>query len=255
MSSKRIEKQFDIIRTLVAIGIALSFALIVISFISETPLEALKMFMLGPLSTVRRMGNVIEMTIPFLFTGSAVCIMYSANQINMAAEGAFFMGGIGATVIAVTMALPAGIHPFVALLFGGLLGGIIGVIPGILKVKWDAKPVVSSLMLNYISLYTGLYIINYLLRDPDSGFLSSYTFLKSANLPVIIPGTRIHAGLIFAIVVVVFTYFFLNKSKWGYAIRMVGLNENFAKYSGMSAHSYYLLSADGRYSCWLRWCY
>ena len=89
MSSKRIEKQFDIIRTLVAIGIALSFALIVISFISETPLEALKMFMLGPLSTVRRMGNVIEMTIPFLFTGSAVCIMYSANQINMAAEGAF----------------------------------------------------------------------------------------------------------------------------------------------------------------------
>ena len=52
-------------------------------------------------------------------------------------------------------------------------------------------------------------------------------------LPRLLPGTRIHAGLLIAAAVIVFSWLFLKKTKWGYQIRMMGVNSRFAIYSGM----------------------
>ena len=240
--SKKIERQFEFLRPGIAILIAVAIAFIFIVISSSTPLEALKAFVLGPLTTKRRFGTVIETLIPFMFTGSAVCIMYSANQINMAAEGAFFLGGVGASYVAIQWALPMGLHPAIAILLGGVIGAIVCVIPGILDIKWNAKAVVSSLMLNYVCLYLGLYVINYILRDPNAGFMASMTFEESSMLPKFISGTNVHIGLFIAIIVVILCYLYLYKSKWGYAIRIVGKNENFAKYSGINVVSVIIFS-------------
>lgn len=234
MSSKKIETQFEIIRTFVAILLAMVLALIIILAVSEEPLDSITTFLIGPLTSLRRFGNVIEMAIPFIFTGLAVCVMFQANQFNMAGEGAFYIGGVAASFIAIKFIMPAGIHPIVAILFGGLIGAIVGLIPGILKIKWNANELVSSLMLNYISLYTGLYIINNILRDPNAGNTASYIFNKTSTLEKIIPGTRIHWGLIIAILSILLIYLFMYRSKWGYALRMTGLNESFARYSGIN---------------------
>lgn len=233
MVSKKIEKRYSILRTIVALGISMLIAFVIIIVVSDEPLRSIQLFVTGPLSTVKRFGNIIEKMIPLLFTGVAVSIMYSANQINMASEGAFFLGGVGAAFMAVRIALPLGIHPIVCIAAGGLLGAFVTTIPAILYVKYDAKPVVSSLMMNYIALFLGLYIINYIIRDPDAGFLASYKFAESATLPGIIPKTKIHFGLILGILVVVFGYLFLEKSKRGYEIRIIGQNPTFARYSGM----------------------
>ena len=232
-SNKKIEKTFGFIQTGTAIIVALVLASIVILLVSQTPMESLRYFLIGPLTSPRRIGNVIEAVIPLLFTGVGISIMYSANQTNMAAEGSFFIGGVAATAVATSLALPVGLHPLVAILVGGIFGSLVTLIPAILYVKWDAKPVVSSLMVNYVALYIGLYFINNIFRDVDAGFLASYKFLPTVVLPIIIPGTKIHAGLIIGLLVTVFGYFFLKKSKWGYEINMVGQNQNFAKYSGM----------------------
>lgn len=242
MNSKKIEKKFDFIRTAVAIGIALVLAFLIISLVSENPIDALKQFLLGPFESIRRMGNIVEMAIPLIFTGLAVCVMFQANQFNMAGEGAFFLGAVASTAIATRVILPMGLHPIVAILAGGVVGSIICGIPAVLKMKWKCNEVVSSLMLNYIALYMGRYIINYKLRDPDAGFMASEVLAKTAKLPNIIPKTRIHAGLLIAIVLIILTYLFIYKSKWGYALRMTGQNEKFAKYSGMSVAAVILYS-------------
>lgn len=240
--SKKIERQFDFLRPMVAIFIALLIAFLFILFSSEEPLKALSSFVFGPLSTKRRFGNVIEMLIPFLFTGSAVCIMFSANQINMASEGAFFLGAVTASFVAIEFTLPLGLHPFVAILLGGTVGAVVCSIPAILEVKWNAKVVVSSLMLNYICLYFGLYIINYILRDPMAGFMASEKFATTSILPKFMKGTNLHVGLFIALIVTILSYLFLYKSKHGYAIRVVGKNQNFAKYSGMKVTAIILYS-------------
>ena len=232
-SNKKIEKTFSYIQTSMAILIALVLASVIIIIVSKTPGESLRYFLIGPFTSPRRMGNVIEAVIPLLFTGVGVSIMYSANQTNMAAEGAFFIGGVAATAVATALALPAGLHPAAAILVGGIFGSLVTLIPAVLYVKWDAKPVVSSLMVNYIALYIGLYFINNIFRDVEAGFMASHKFLPTVILPVIIPGTKIHAGLIIGLLVTTAGYYFLKKSRWGYEINMVGQNQSFAKYSGI----------------------
>jgi simple sugar transport system permease protein len=233
MNSKKIEKRIDVIRTFLAIIIALVIAFIVIALVSDSPINAIKIFLFGPLSNIRRMGNIIEAMIPLLFTGVGVCIIFAASQANLAAEGSFFIGGVAATAVAIYLPLPAGIHPIVAITIGGIAGSIITLLPAILYIKWDAIPIVSSLMLNYIALYTGLYFINHFMRDVNAGYQASYTFLQSSELPIVIEKTRIHAGIFIAILVVIFGFLYLYKSKYGYETRITGMNKNFAKYSGI----------------------
>lgn len=234
MSSKKIETQFEIIRTFVAILMAMTLALLIILLVSKQPIDALTSFLTGPFSSIRRFGNVIEMTIPFVFSGLAVCVMFQAKQFNMIGEGAFYVGGVAASFIAVKFLLPAGIHPFAAILFGGVVGGLVGLLPGFLKVKWNANELVSSLMLNYVCLYLGLYMMKSTIRDPNAGMIGSYVFPETAMLKKILAGTRIHSGLFIAILFIVLTYLFMYRTKWGYALRMTGLNESFAKYSGIN---------------------
>ena len=229
MKSKRIEQEFNLIRMLVAVAISLVLAFCLIVCASSTPLEALSAFLIGPLQTVRRMGNVVEMMIPLLFTGVSVSIMYSCNQINMSSEGAFFLGGVGCAYLATTVSLPAGLHPAVCILAAGLIGALVCAIPALLYIKFRALPVVSSLMVNYVALYLGLFVINYIIRDPAAGYLCSFEYLDSAVLPHLFSKTKIHLGLVIAGIVIILSYLFLYRSKAGYAIRMVGMNSNFAK--------------------------
>jgi simple sugar transport system permease protein len=229
--------KFDILRTVLAIGIALAIAIIIILFVSKEPLIAIQNLLIGPIGTVRHFGNVIEMTIPLVFTGLAVSIMFKASQFNLGAEGAFFAGAIGASIIAMKVALPLVMHPVVAILIGGLIGAVITGIPAILKVRWGASELVSSLMLNYVAFYLGLYLINYYFRDVNAGAMVSMPFLKTASLMAIIPGTRIHFGIVIAAAMILITYYYMYKSKRGYEIILTGENIKFAEYSGIKTGS------------------
>ena len=92
-TTKGIEKKFEVIRVFAAVFIALVIAFVLISVVSSSPAEALRQFLIGPLMSGRNLGNVIELTIPLIFSGLAVCVMFQCNQFNMGAEGAFFFGG------------------------------------------------------------------------------------------------------------------------------------------------------------------
>ena len=232
-TAKEIEQKFNLLRLMLAIGIALSIAMVIIVLISDDPLNAIYSFVLGPLTTVRRMGNIVEMMTPLLFTGVGVCMIFSANQVNMAVEGGFLVGALGATIVATTVQLPVGIHQAAALLLGGLFGMAACSVPAFLYVKYGAKPVVSSIMVNWTCLYIALGVINHILRDPEAGYLCSFKFAETARLPKILEGTNIHLGVFIGIIVVIIGYLYLYKSKSGYEIRVVGKNMDFASYTGI----------------------
>lgn len=244
MSSRSIERRFDMLRTLVSIGIALVLALLLIMLVSKNPLDALEKLALGPLKTFGRIGNIIELMIPFMFTGVAVCIMQQGGQFSMIMEGAFFSAGIVTAFLTTTGAinLPPVIFPIVVMVACMIVGGILAFIPAVLKFKWDANEVVASIMLNYSVLYLSNYFLNFFLKDTTQGFLSSAPIAQNARLPIIVPQTRIHAGIFLAVAVVVLAYFFLYRSKWGFSIRMTGQNRHFAKYSGITVGAVILYS-------------
>ena len=236
------KKVFELSRTVLAIIISLFIALITILFVSEEPANALGTFLLGPVKSMRHFGNVLEMMIPLIFTGLAVSIMFSAAQFNLGASGAFFLGGVASAFIAVRWALPLVIHPIVAILIGGIAGAIFCGIPAILKVKWGASELVSSLMLNYVAFFLGIYLINYFLRDVNAGAMVSYKLAETSKLIKLIPKTRVHFGLIIAIIMIIVAYYLMYRTRWGYRIRVTGLNSSFARYSGIKTASVIILA-------------
>ncbi len=228
---------FETLRTILAISISLLIALVTILLVSETPGAALRAFLFGPLSSLRHFGNVLEMMIPLIFTGLAISIMFTAAQFNLGAEGAFFMGAVVSSFAAVQWTLPMVIHPIVSILIGGLTGAVFCGIPALLKVKWGASELVSSLMFNYIALFFGLYLINYYLRDPNAGAMVSYRLAETAKLGTLIPRTRVHFGLIIAALFIVLMYYYTYRTRWGYRTRLTGLNDKFAEYAGIKTAS------------------
>ena len=233
--TKSIETRFTVIRTVLGVGIALIIAFILISSVSKMPGETLWTFIASPLSSIRRMGRIIEKAIPLLFTGTAVCIMFSSGQVNLAVEGAFYLSGIACAAVAVLPDFPKIIHPTLSIFVGGICGAIICTIPAIMNVKFKAMTVVSSLMINYICLYVGQYLLHYDMKDPAAGFDASYPYADTARLSEIFNITDIHTGLFIAIATVIIGYFSLYKSMWGISVRMTGKNPDCCGYLGINA--------------------
>ncbi|MGG0823402.1 ABC transporter permease [Paenibacillus turicensis] len=226
-------KYFEVIRTAAVILIALVIAFLIIALVSENPLKTISIFLLEPLNSKGHIGNVIEMAIPLMFTGLAVSLLFRANMFNLGAEGIFYFSGVVASAIAIHWSLGGFLHPIVAILIGSIVGAILSAIPGILKAKWNANELVTSLMFNNILFGVGLYLLNYQLRDAKAFANVSFKFEKTSLLDKIIPGTRIHTGLIIVLILIVLAHYFLYKTKWGYELRMTGANRKFAQYSGM----------------------
>lgn len=231
---RKIERNHEVLRTILAIAIALIIILILVFFVSSEPLKAVEQLFLGPLSSVRRFGTVIETMIPLTFTGLAISITFSSNRFNLISDSTFQFGGILAIYIALTS--PFGPVPTIILILlaSALVGGLFGLVPAYLHEKFNADVLVNSLMLNYVIGHFANYILNNIVRDPQSAALQSYPLPEGVNLGQLVPKTRIHAGLIIVLVIVVIAYIVVKKTKWGYKLRVTGENEHFAKYSGVN---------------------
>ena len=232
--SQHREEIFSIFRVLISVTIAMIISFIIIMVVSKEPVISLKAFITGPCSSTRRMGNVVEAAIPLIFTGLAASVMFQAKQFSLIGDGAFFLGALATSAFAIHTTMPFVIHPFLALIVGAVTGGICGFVPGFLKAKWDINEFVTSMMLNYILALLGLYFLLYFIRDPKSGFIASFPIMNSAKLARLVTGTKIHAGLLIALLTIAVMCVFLYKTRWGFAIRMTGINKKFAEYSGIN---------------------
>ncbi len=225
-----------------AATVALLLAVVAVVLVPVTlalphPWAAIGTFLAGPVSDRRHLGNVIETATPLLFTGLAVSLMFRAGMFNLGAEGSFFLGGIGATVAILLWPLPAWAPSWAAeaypVLVGALAGSVVCLVPGVLRARFGASELVSSLMLNYAALYLGLYVLNYFLRDPNAGAMMSYRLPRAARLPNLLAGTHIHAGALIGLASCVLGGVLLFATRWGYMARVVGANPGFARHLGL----------------------
>ena len=116
-------------------------------------------------------------------------------------------------------------------------------LPALLKTKLDVSEMVCSLMLNYIVMYFIKYLMNTYLADKTKGQIQSYEFLETSKIaPLIDNGSKLSWGFVVAIACVVLIGLFIYNTRWGYTIRMIGINQAFAKYSGMKVATVIVLS-------------
>lgn len=219
--------------TVALLLVVVGLVLVPIALALDDPADAIRIFLLGPVSDLRHLGNIVEAATPLMFTGLAVALMFRAGMFNLGAEGSFFLGAVFSAFAILKLPLPAWAMAPVAVLFGAALGSLACLIPGLLRARFGASELVSSLMLNYAALFLGLYIVNYLLRDPNAGAMLSYKFPQAALLPRILPGTRVHLGVLIALAACALGAVYLFATCWGYEARVVGANPGFARHLGL----------------------
>jgi simple sugar transport system permease protein len=152
------------------------------------------------------------------------------------------LGGFIAALIAILIPMATGVHIFVAVLAGTIIGGLVMIVPAVIKVKLKASEMVCSLMMNYVIMFIILHFLNNKFADRSKGETQSYPFLKTAIISKMIPGTELSWGFVIAIIATVVVAIFMYRTRWGYSIRMIGINESFSKYSGMKVGGIIVLS-------------
>lgn len=239
---KFVLRYFNLVRTIIAILIGLVISVVLIYVVSKDPGFSLKQFLLGPFLSRGRFSNMIETTSPILFCGLAIAVAFQARQFNVGAEGSLFLGAAVGTAFAVSTRMPIFLHIPLVLLVAAAAGAAWNYIPGLLKAKWNASELVSSLMMNYVAYFLGLYLINFHFRDKGAGYLVSLQLPPTAWLQQFIPNTRMHWGIVLSLVFAVLVYWFLYHSTTGYEVRMTGFNEKFARFGGIRVSRVVILS-------------
>ena len=194
MSSDRRLFLFNLIRGAAAIALALLVATLLIFLSSDEPLTALKYLLVGPVVSFKSSGAVFNTTgvltilaamIPTIFSGLAVCVMFSANQFNLGGEGVIMLGGFVGALLGIYLKLNTGLHQVVCVLAAAIVGGLVMLIPALLKVKLGASEMVTSLMMNYVIMYVILHFLNFVFADRSKGATQTFPFQATAKIPEI----------------------------------------------------------------------
>jgi len=257
MNKKR-SMMFSLVRGLMAILIALGVAALLIFISAEATgigdrfaqtFTALRHLLVSPVLknngsiSTKNISDVLAAMIPIMFTGLATCVMFSANQFNMGAEGGIMLGAFVTALVAIYVPVPGGLLPIVAILIGAAAVGVMMLIPSILKVKMGVSEMVCSLMMNYVVMYFIKYTLNTHLADKTRGQIMTFPFQENAAIPQLIDnGSKLSWGFVVGIVFVILTALFMYRTRWGYSIRMIGINQEFAKYSGMKVGGVIILA-------------
>lgn len=216
----------------------------ILSFIISLLLGAILLLASGvnPLTAYAAMANgaikawteTLVKAIPLMLAGLGVTIAFKMQFWNIGAEGQIVLGGVAAAWVALFWSswLPAWALLPTALLLGILAGALWAGIPATLKAYLKVDETLTTLMLNYVAILFSQYLYYGPWRDPKGyGFPGSAPFPEAAWLPRLVG--RVHLGLIFALILAVAIWFILQRTRWGFELRIIGENQTAARYLGI----------------------
>ncbi len=195
----------------------------------------------------RDLQQTLLITTPLILTALAVAFAFRCGMFNIGGQGQYWVGLLTAIWFGTHFGgAPSVVHVTLAIVAGILAGGVWGGIAGLLKATTGAHEVISTIMLNWIAIWVG----KWLLEAPD-GFLQgadpslprSDNVFDSAKLPTIWGNLQpLHAGIFIALFALLVYHLLLNRTTLGYEVRAVGFNPDAAAYGGISVKRNYFLA-------------
>lgn len=223
-------------------ALALGVFAIVLLVFGKNPLKAYIDIFSGTLASGYGFSEILVKMIPLMLTAVAVAVPARIWLINVGGEGQLFIGALFATWGALTFgSLPSWILLTMMFLLGFLGGGVWAAISGILRARGWASETISTLLLNYVAILLVNYFVFGPWKDPEGvNYPQTSEFVSGAILPAL-GATRVHLGLVFALVAVMLFAFVLARTRWGLEMRAIGGNQEAARRSGIPIARYVVL--------------
>lgn len=196
---------------------------------------------------LRRLGDLIFLTGPMILTGLSVGFAFKTGLFNIGATGQYTLGMFAAIFVGIYGGFLGPTQWIFAFIAAIIFGALWGLLPGLLKAYFNVHEVISSIMLNYVGMYT----VNNLIQGDENLFNVAFSKTKAINLNAYIPTTilrdvfersSIDLGILIAIGITLVIYFVLYKTTFGFELQAVGSNRFAAKYSGIKENRSLILS-------------
>jgi ABC-type uncharacterized transport system permease subunit len=229
-------------------GLAIVTSLVVSSvamiFSGTSPIEAYLALWEGAFGSQTAIIETLIKAAPFVLAGLGIALAFRGGLFNIGVQGQLFMGSVFAVVVGYSVELPPILHISLALLAGIIGGALWAAIPGYLKARQGAHEVITTIMLNYIAarVINWALATNGPLRAPRTVVPETRAVFESARLPILIPDTRLHAGVIIAVIAAIIVYWLLWRTVSGFEIRTVGANPSAARYAGINVEGNIVLT-------------
>ncbi|ODT04933.1 MAG: hypothetical protein ABS52_01920 [Gemmatimonadetes bacterium SCN 70-22] len=171
---------------------------------------------------------------PLVLTGLAVAIAFRGGILNIGAEGQLLAGATAGAAVALAWGTTLGIFtPLVGLPAAAVGGAVWAAIPAWLRRRFGVLEVISTIMMNFVALYAVGYLVRGPLQEPSRIYPQSPAIPPEAQLPVLIPGTRLHVGFAIAVVASLAAWYVIRQRAAGFRLRVVGASPAAATSAGL----------------------
>ena len=220
-----------------AVLVALSLGAVMLLTLGANPITGYAALIDGAFGGWDELADTSIKAMPLLLVGVGICIAFRAGVINIGGEGQIIAGAIASTVVALVLPDVSRILLVPLVLVGGAIGGgLWGAIPGVLKAYAGVNEILSTIMMNLVAAQFLSFLLQDLLTDKASGAIKiqqTERLSANADLPLLPGDTRLHLGVMIAILIAVLGHILLFRSALGVRLRAVGHNADASRYAGM----------------------
>lgn len=216
---------------------------------SYNPFQAYASMFSSALGNMNGIGETIREATPLIFTAIGFAIASTAGFFNIGLPGQAQAGWLSSIwVVLANPNMPKAILLPLAVITGILAGALVAGIAGWLRAQFGTNEVITTIMINYIVLYSCQYLMQQVMSsklriDTDTTkTIADNGSLKIGWLSTMFGDSRINAGIFIALVAVFLYWYLMRKTTTGFEIRSVGTNAAASRYAGMSAKKNIMLS-------------
>lgn len=222
----------------VALLLTLLAGAVLFKLMGVDPGAALYVFFVEPLTSLYGWGELGVKSTPLILIAVALSIGFRAGVWNIGAEGQLTLGAICGGGIALWLYQVDSVFVLPLMILCGILGGMFwAAIPALLRTKFNANEILTSLMLTYVATLFLSVLVHGAWRDPDGfNFPESRIFSDSATLPILLQGTRLHFGWLFMLLTVVCAWLLMARTIIGFQVKVIGAAPAAAQYAGFGAN-------------------
>lgn len=233
-----------------AILTAIIFGSVMILLAGRDPIAAYYGLIEGAWLEPKGLTQSLLKASPLILSGLAVGFAFKGGLFNIGAQGQLIVGSVAAAWAGAAFSgLPSWLHIILAMGIAALAGALWGAIPGALKAYAGAHEVITTIMFNFIASRIAEWLISLgsadgkirpgPLADPNSGAISkTRDVLESARLPTVFkippPNDSVNIGIFIAVAAAILIVLLINRTTFGFELRMVGLNPTAAQYAGVN---------------------
>jgi len=231
-TTKRFQSPLWLAMNVTAISLLIPAAFILVA--GKNPVTAYFALLTYTLGTWNGFSEVLTQCIPLTLVGLGVAVAFRAGVFNIGGDGQLMFGAIVSFALAPVFAglpVPLGVMAFLAAGFLG--GGALGAFVGWLKARFQASEIISTIVLNFIVLQLLSWLIRGPLQEPAKTMPWSDYLPETLLLPNLIEGSRVHYGLVVALLAVAAMAVVVRKTAFGFRLTVVGQNPSAARYAGL----------------------